>query len=162
MGRHDRDDWERLLEEVDELLLDGDEDEFGDEEQEDDFDPEEYAPARENDDVLMVYRNYSNGYGREIRNYSNGYGTGVREEPEREPAPVIPAYNADFRRAQREQEREFQKDRSRDRSEARPRKQEPTGAPEKTPKKRKKHGCCGCLLPVLLLLAAVAWYLGKL
>lgn len=45
----------------------------------------------------MLYKNYSNGYGRDIRNYSNGYGQGQAQPQSQPHAQPIRAYNADFR-----------------------------------------------------------------
>lgn len=45
----------------------------------------------------MLYRNYANGYGRNVRNYGNGYGTG--KQPAAQPAAnsqTLHAYNRDY------------------------------------------------------------------
>lgn len=38
---------------------------------------EDFSLPDEKEDDSMLYRNYSNGYGREVRNYSNNYGRGA-------------------------------------------------------------------------------------
>ena len=128
-----------------------------DPEDDSDFDPDEP------EDGSVAYRNYSNHYGADVRNFSNGYGAGRAAVPEPEPAPSIPAYNADFRRAPRE---------SRSAAHPAPRRREAPAAPvyepepprpQKKHRKKRRRGC-GCLPIVLMLLlvlvggSVAAWH----
>ena len=156
-----QDDLDELLSQVDDLLLRDAPPKAEPQEDEDDFDLSEYAPADSEDDEPVVFQNYSNRYGADIRNYSNGYGTGVRsEEPEKPAQPSIPAYNADFKRppketprrepvreAPRSEYREAPRNEYRDYGEEdyeaeRPRSKAAKAAKQEKPKK--KRGCCGC------------------
>lgn len=137
-----QDDLDELLSQVDELLL-GKEPEP----EEADFDVEDYAPVDDSDDDLMVFQNYSNGYGTQIRNFSNGYGAGSPAEAEEDPPvqPAIPAYNADFRQPVRKQAKQIYE----------PEPELPVPEkPKKEKKAKKKKRGCGCL-PMLLLLALI-------
>ena len=72
------DELDELLGQVDALLL-------GEEPETEDFRLEDYAPREDYEEPVVIH------------NYSNRYGADLRQEPE--PAqPVIPAYNADYRR----------------------------------------------------------------
>lgn len=135
---------------------------------EDDFD----ADSAE-DDGSVLYQNYSNHYGADLRNFSNGYGSGQsapepQPEPEPKPTPVIPAYNADFLRASRNQAdyvRGYEDD------EPMPKKKSRRAASNdfaydsysapKAPKKKKRRkekrrrGGCGCGCSTMLVLLAL-------
>ena len=86
-----QDDLDDLLSQVDALLYPEEPDE------EDDFDLADFVPEDMGDEPV-VFHNYSNRYGADLRNFSNGYGSGSLPEEESDDIPVIPAYNADFRR----------------------------------------------------------------
>lgn len=152
-----QDDLDSLLSQVDALLLDND---F--EQKQDDFDVDDYAPADDYDEPVL------------IQNYSNRYGA-ARQEPEPE-RPVIPAYNADYRRPDTRQTKprnldetrviRYQEDLPRqERSPAPPDlpRREHRPAPPDLPayeetkkrKKRKKPGCIGCGCMGLLMITGV-------
>ena len=46
-------------------------------------------PVSDEDDDVLIYQNFSNGYGRKVRNYSNNYG-----DPDGEPVKQPPAVRA--------------------------------------------------------------------
>ena len=145
-----QDDLDELLRQVDEL--------FGAPEEtleppEADFDPDDYAPQDASEDEPMVFHNYSNRYGADIRNFSNGYGSGRSPEPaNRSSQSVIPAYNADFRRPEKD---------TTPRSPRQPRQERVspggTSAParsgggEKKKKRARRPGCCGCGCGTMLI-----------
>lgn len=154
-----QDELDSLLSQVDALLLGSDP-----EEKENDFDVDDYAPADHYDEPVL------------IQNYSNRYGAALPEqEPER---PVIPAYNADYRRPDARQSRPQKLDEtrvirqnpSRDLEETQvirypgelPRQarntapvENPREMPPKKAKKRKKRSCLGCGCMGLLVLLGV-------
>lgn len=141
------DDLDELLSQVDALLMP---EKPAGQEDEEDFDLEEYAPADTEDDDLLVFQNYSNRYGADVRNYSNGYGSGAPMEENRQPVkPSIPAYNADYRRPEREKPRnpETRSSRPAENPHRAAPKQEHTPEPRK-PKKR--PSCCGCGCSVMI------------
>ena len=105
-------------------------------------------PEPEEDD-LLVFQNFSNGYGTKVRNYSNNYGDPEGEPVKRAPGRQgsIPAYNQDFHRekTRRAPTRSEYRDYGADR--------QPTIAQRK--QKTRRRGCgCGCTT-VLMLLAAL-------
>ena len=165
-----QDDLDDLLSQVDELFPELRETPAADQNQnQDDFDPDAYAPPDDFDDEPMVFQNFSNRYGADIRNYSNGYGTGVRtQEPQKPAQSVIPAYNADFKRPPRERVRqepvqESPKNEYRDYGQDFPTGHISIDEPV-TPKKekRKKRRGCGCTawlisLGVLVLAGVLVW-----
>lgn len=147
-------------------------------EDDDDFD----ADAAD-DDGSVLYQNYSNNYGANLRNFSNGYGNGQpapRQEPEAppKPTPVIPAYNADFLRASRNQSeyvRGYDDDEpvSRKSSRKASRRSESDDdsydsyrepkAPRKKKhrKEKRRRGCgCGCMTMLVMLALVVVGVLG--
>ena len=158
-----QDDLDSLLGQVDALLL-------GDDpvKDEDDFDPDDYAPADHYDEPVVI-QNYSNRYGADIRNYSNGYGAG-RPEPEEPAQQPIPAYNADYRRPEIRGDKRQSMDETRvirfdgdlPQPPRRPEPQpeyfdEPAELPkkQKQKKKKKRPGCLGCGCAGLLTLVGV-------
>lgn len=137
-----QDELDELLNQVDALLL---RDAPADQQQEDDdFDLEEYAPVGDFGEDPVIFQNYSNRYGADIRNFSNGYGTGAHSGEADQPLqPSIPAYNADFRRPARDAvkkepvpENEYLDYGG----------EEPvqSKSPKKKTPKPKRRGCCGC------------------
>ncbi len=97
------------------------------------LDVSQFSPADTADDG-EIYANFSNGYGSKPRNYSNGYESAKPNQPQKS---AIPAYNADFRKDQRQE-----KPKGEYRDYGQPsRAAKKAGA--KAPKKR-RGGCCGC------------------
>ena len=139
-----QDELDSLLSQVDALLL-GNEPE----DPKDDFDVDDYAPADHYDEPVVI-QNYSNHYGANLR----------KQEPEK---PVIPAYNADYRRPDTRQQNLRNLDETRViRQSEIPRHGTnttpvdiPPQKPSKKHKKRKKRGCLGCGCMTLLTLFAV-------
>ena len=140
-----QDELDSLLSQVDALLLQEDP-----EEDKDDFDVEDYAPAEDYDEPVV------------IQNYSNRYGADLYEQ---EPAqPVIPAYNADYRRPDTRQPKRQNLDETRvvRVPEEMPRSVRnttpvdlPPEVPAKRARKRKKRGCLGCGCMTVLTLFGV-------
>ena len=106
-------------------------------------------PEPEEEEDLLVFQNFSNGYGSNVLNYSNNYGDPdgepVKQAPGRQGS--IPAYNQDFHREKnrrtptRGEYRDYGADR------------QPVISARK--QKSRRRGCgCGCTT-VLLLLAAL-------
>lgn len=153
----DQDELDLLLRQVDDLLLPPQDPE------EEDFDLAQYAPEDLDEEQPILFQNYSNHYGADVKNYSNGYGTGVSGPSPATSQPSIPAYNADFRRPPRESSHreppkaeysapqpKWQDAPSRDPGQERhPSKARQAAQPRKSGKKRRR-GCCGCGLPVML------------
>lgn len=153
----DQDELDLLLRQVDDLLLPPQDPE------EEDFDLAQYAPEDLEEEQPILFQNYSNHYGADVKNYSNGYGTGVSGPSPATSQPSIPAYNADFRRPPRETSHreppkaehsapqpKWQDAPSRDPGQERhPSKANQAAQPRKSGKKRRR-GCCGCGLPVML------------
>ena len=107
-------------------------------------------PEPEEED-LLVFQNFSNGYGSNVRNYSNNYGDPDGEPVKRAPGRQgsIPAYNQDFHREKnrraptRGEYRDYGADR------------QPVISARK--QKNRRRGCgCGCTTVLLLLAALVA------
>ena len=113
---------------------------------EEDIDLDEYSPDLTDDDV--VYKNFSNGYGRKVRNYGNNYGDPdgepVKKAPQRK---SIPAYNQDFQRVKKRQapNRGEYRDYGRD-------SQPVISARKKDKSEKPRRGCCGCGCGTLVLL----------
>ena len=113
---------------------------------EEDIDLDEYSPDLTDDDV--VYKNFSNGYGRKVRNYGNNYGDPdgepVKKAPQRK---SIPAYNQDFQREKKRQapNRGEYRDYGRD-------SQPVISARKKDKSEKPRRGCCGCGCGTLVLL----------
>lgn len=132
-----QDDLDDLLSQVDALLYPEEPDE------EDDFDLADFVPEDMGDEPV-VFHNYSNCYGADLRNFSNGYGSGSVPEEESDDIPVIPAYNADFRRPelrkpQNETPRKLEyQDYGGDQEPEEPKHS------RKTRKSKPRRGCCGC------------------
>ena len=144
-----QDDLDALLSQVDALLRPEEPDE-----EDDDFDLAEFIPEDMGDEPV-AFHNYSNRYGADLRNYSNGYGSGSAPEEKAADMPVIPAYNADFRRPelQNPPKETPRKPEYRDYGD------DPEPAePKRTSKPRKarpRRGCCGCAAGMVLLMALV-------
>ena len=154
-----QDELDELLDQVDALLL-----QDSPTIPNDDFDPDDYAPADHYDEPVVIH------------NYSNRYGAAPESrEPE---APVIRAYNADYRRPEMRQNQRQNFDQTQViRSGQRPdpdqtqvirypgelprnvRNTTPMDPipeePPKKQKKRRKHGCLGCGCMTLLTMVGV-------
>ena len=107
-------------------------------------------PEPEEED-LLVFQNFSNGYGTNVRNYSNNYGDPEGEPVKRAPGRQgsIPAYNQDFHREKnrRAPNRGEYRDYGADR--------QPVISAKK--QRSRRRGCgCGCTTVLLLLAALVA------
>ena len=135
-----QDDLDELLSQVDALLRPDEPDE------EDEFDLADFVPEDLGDEPV-VFHNYSNRYGADLRNFSNGYGSGSapeEDEDDEDDVPVIPAYNADFRRPelQKPKKETTRKPEYQDYGEI-PEPAQPKRSP-KTTKSKPRRGCCGC------------------
>lgn len=182
-----------LLQQVDSLLdEEPEEEEWYEPPLGDDTDLDEYAPPDTDDDPTQIfYQNHANGYGRQVRNYQNHYGV-QRPAPQPEHdyeetenayieqaynQPSIPAYNADFRRPQREHGARSQAHKAQHRQSQNTQYQShseqdypyPPPQRQKVPKSRApkpRGGCCGCgcggavmalVLAVALIVGVFAW-----
>lgn len=108
-------------------------------------------PVTDEDDDVVIYQNFSNGYGRKVRNYSNNYGDPdgepVKQPPSRQGS--IPAYNQDFhqkKNGRRAPTRSEYRDYGADR--------QPVISARKDKPRRKGCGC-GCTTALLILAALV-------
>lgn len=105
------------------------------------------------EDGQMLYRNYSNGYGRNVRNYSNGYGRGETPPAPEQPVTPIRAYNADFQgdhKGTPQPPREPE-----ELSGPVPKKKKTAASKAKPPRRHRRSGCLTSLVVVLVLLGVV-------